>query len=77
MKRRGPKIEPWGTPEITGCHEENEPFKDTLCLCVVKKRLNHTNKAPPTSYDCSFNNSLSCGTELKALDISKNKQCVV
>ena len=63
MKSRGPRIEPWGTPEITGCHEENKSFKDTLCLHVVKKRLNHTNKAPPTPYNCSFNNNLSCGTE--------------
>ena len=77
IKSRGPKIDPLGTPEVTEHHEENKSFKDTLCLRVVKKHLNQANKALPIPYNCSLNNNLSCGTESNALDMSRNKQCVL
>ena len=77
IKSKGPKIDPWGTPEVTERQEKNKPFSDTLCLQVVKKQLNQASRAPPTPYNCSYNNNLLCGTESKALDMSRNKQCVL
>ena len=36
-KRRGPSTEPWGTPDVTGTHEEKAPLITTLCRRAVKK----------------------------------------
>ncbi len=31
MKSNGPRMEPWGTPEVTGVGGEDEPSRTTLC----------------------------------------------
>ena len=33
---RGPKIEPWGMPEVTGRHSDVRPSSVTLCILLVK-----------------------------------------
>ena len=44
----GPRMDPCGTPEITGSQDENDPLRTTRCRRVVKKHLSQSNKEPPT-----------------------------
>lgn len=36
-KRRGPRTEPCGTPELTGQGKESELFADTNCVLLERK----------------------------------------
>ena len=35
MNNREPKMEPWGTLEVTGENEEEKPSRTTLCFLFV------------------------------------------
>ena len=36
LKSRGPRMEPWGTPDVTGVGSEMDPSKTTLCSLLVR-----------------------------------------
>lgn len=73
MNNKGPRIDPWGTPDCTGNHEEYFLLIITLCTCkwLIRKHLTHHNRWPltPIAY-----NNFSCGTESKALEKFKSRQ---
>ena len=39
--KRGPKIEPWWTPQVMGEHDECVPDKSTYCVLSERYDLNH------------------------------------
>lgn len=41
MKRRGPSIEPCGTPVVMGALEEVVPFMKTDCFLFERYEVNH------------------------------------
>ena len=45
-KKRGPRIDLWGTPALTLAHEEYWPFKTTLCFLASRKSITKFNKLP-------------------------------
>ena len=49
-KKRGPRIDPWGTPALTRVHEEYWPFKTTLCFLASRKSIIELNKSPLTPF---------------------------
>ena len=49
-KKRGPRIDPWGTPALTLAHEEYWPFKTTLCFLASRKSIIKFNKSPLTPF---------------------------
>ena len=44
INNKGPRIDPWGTPDCTGSHEEYFPLITTRCKRQVRKHLIHCNK---------------------------------
>ena len=36
-KKRGSRVDPWGTPALTLAHEEYWPFKAILCFLASRK----------------------------------------
>ena len=49
-KRRGPKIDPWGTPALTTVNDETCPFRMTLCFLPFKKSDNTLSSLPETHF---------------------------
>ena len=47
-KRRGPKMDPWGTPAVTGSHLDDWPFKTTLWNLWLRKLWISSNGRPVT-----------------------------
>ena len=45
-KRRCPKIEPWGTPAVTGSHVDDWPFETTLWNLWLRKLWISSNGRP-------------------------------
>ena len=45
--KRGPKIEPWGTPNSTLAKEDLTPFNLTYCDLQLKYDLKSSNALPP------------------------------
>ena len=35
-KKRGSRVDPWGTPALTLAHEENWPFKAIVCFLASR-----------------------------------------
>ena len=73
-KRRGPKTEPWGTPEVTGSHEENLPLTTTRWRRLVKNAFNQIKISPEIPRDSNFNSKRGWETESKAFARSKKMQ---
>ena len=46
MKKRGPRIEPWGTPAVTLAQGENEFDKTTLCFRPDRYEMNQLRRLP-------------------------------
>ena len=46
MKSRGPKTEPYGTPDWTGDHSDEQLLIITCCCLVVRKEENHCSIEP-------------------------------
>ena len=34
--KRGPRVEPWGTPHVTLAREESKPFNETNCFLLFR-----------------------------------------
>ena len=47
-KKRGPRIDPWGTPALIFAHEEYWPFRANLCFLASRKSIIKFNKSPLT-----------------------------
>jgi hypothetical protein len=48
--RRGPNIEPWGTPAFIVSHSEFDPFKTTRWDRPERYLSNHTKRLPDIPY---------------------------
>ena len=56
---KGPKIDPCGTPDVTGRKSDDSLSITTLCLLPDKYDLNQANKDPPIPKYSSLNRSFS------------------
>ena len=65
-------MDPWGNPAKTSAHEENWPFKTTLCFRSIRKSFIGAIKFPETPFCLSLKIKASCQTLSKALDMSRN-----
>ena len=70
--RRGPRIEPCGTPALTEVQKEFIPGKTTRCLLSVRYSENQVSNDPETTADLSLKRRPLCQTLSKALLISQN-----
>ena len=71
-KRRGPRIDPWGTRAFTSLQDECWPFKTTLCFLEFKRSFESSSNLPDMPFFWSLNIRLSCHTLSNAFDVSKN-----
>ncbi len=54
MNKKGPRMDPCGTPIITGCSSERDRLKLTCWIRLDKYDLNHSSSLPSTPYATSF-----------------------
>ena len=67
----GPRMDPWGTPELTGYSCEDFPSRTTWSCLLMGKEEIRPNIWPETLYDLSlWRRPKICKNLLKALDIS-------
>ena len=70
-KKIGPRMEPCGTPALTGNHSDVWSLSSTLWNLILKE-LWRCNRESETPTDLGLNISPLCQTLSKALDISRN-----
>ena len=70
--RSGLKIDPWGTPALTSAHEENWPFKSTLCLLFFRKSFIELRSLTEIPFCFNLKIKSLCQTLSKAMEISTN-----
>ena len=70
-KSVGSRIDPWGTPALTGYPCEDFPFRITSSHLLLTKEDIWLNIWPEIPYDLSLWWRSACQTLLKALDISR------
>ena len=73
INRRGPRMEPWGTPDGAATRLKDSPSKATHCL-LVRQSKNHCSKRPDIPVLERNNIILSWGTESKAFSTSKKME---
>ena len=71
-KRRGPRIEPCGTPSITSVSKLFLPCKETNCFLSDKYDLNQSNSLPRMPYFSSFDKRIVWSQQSKAFFKSQN-----
>ena len=69
---KGPKIDPCGTPVFIFVHDQNWPFKTTLCWQFFKKSIKRHSSLSFIPFCFNLYISPSCDTFSKALDIPRN-----
>ena len=70
--KRGPRIEPCGTPARVSTQEEHWPFKIILCFLLVKKPFSISIRSPRIPFWRSLWISQACQTLSKAFETSRN-----
>ena len=70
-KKRGPRIEPWGTPAVIFPHCEALQFRTVRCMLSAKKLSTSQRSWPEIPHRSSSKISASCHTLSNALDISR------
>ena len=70
-KRSGPRIVPWGMPQVRKWSPEREPFTKHRCLRQSKYDLNHSYEVPWTPYLFNLDKRISWSTVSKAFFKSK------
>ena len=68
-KSVGPRMEPWGTPSLTGYSCEDFPSKTTGSCLLLRKEEIRPNIWPEIPWDLSLWRRPACQTLSKALDI--------
>ena len=66
----GPRMEPWGTPALTGYSCEVFPYRTTQSHLLLRKEEIRLNIWPEISQDLPMWRTTACHTVSKALDIS-------
>ena len=69
-KSVGPRMEPWGTPALTGYSCEDFPSRTTQSHLLLRKEEIRPNIWPEIPEDLSLWRRAACQTLSKALDIS-------
>ena len=72
--RRGPKIDPCGTPDWITLGFESTLFIDTYCSLFVRYERNQSKAIPRTPQVFNFDSRISWLTQLNALRKSRNKE---
>ena len=69
--RKGPRIDPWGTPAEIFDHLEYRQIKTTLCILFLRKSIKIFNKSPVTPF--YFNSKMRplCQIWSNVLEISR------
>ena len=49
LNSKGPRMEPWGTPDVTVAKSEAIPSRTTLCFCPARYSVNQFRKGPEMS----------------------------
>ena len=70
--RKGPRIEPWGTPTLTSAQDEHWPFKTSLCFLLRRMSRKMLMISPLIPFWRSLKRRPSCHTLSKAFEISRN-----
>ena len=70
-KRKGPRTEPWGTPEFTDVQSEFAPGRTTLCFLLCRQSVNHWRSEPEIPAIWSLKKRPLCHTLSKALLMSQ------
>ena len=65
-----PRMEPWGTPSLTGYSREDFTYKITWSYLLLRKEEIRPHNWPEITQDLSLWRRPACQTLLKALDIS-------
>ena len=68
-KSAGPKMEPWGTPALTGYFCEHFPYENTQNHKILIKDKMRPNMSSEIPWDLSLWRKLACQTLSEALDI--------
>ena len=68
-KSAGPKMEPWGTPVLTGYFCEHFPYENTQNHKILIKDKMRPNMSSEIPWDLSSWRKLACQTLSEALDI--------
>ena len=68
-KSTGPRMEPWGTPALTGYSCEHFPYENTQNHKILIKDKMRPNMSPEIPWDLSLWRKLACQTLSEVLDI--------
>ena len=71
-KKRGPKIDPGGTPARVRSQSEVFPLRMTLWTLSLRKISINPSKFPLKPFCFNLNNKPSCHSLMKGFDMSKN-----
>ena len=71
-KRRGPRTDPWGTPEVALHADDFSPFRTTYCFLFIRYEHIHLRMYGSRSKILSLSRRGLWGTESKAFCKSKN-----
>ena len=70
---KGPKTDPWGTPQVVGWSVDRVPLQITLCWWLVRYEENQSSSVPEIPKVESFFKGSRCLTVLNALARSKKQ----
>ena len=69
--KRGPRIEPCGTPALIVAHSDDCPLRRTLRYFSLKKLSIRARRLPEIPTDLSLNTKPLCQTLTKAFEMSR------
>ena len=70
--KKGPGVDPWGTPALTVFHLEKYPSIFTLCFLLYRNLSIHFRTFPQIPYFRSLKIKPECQTRSNAFEMSQN-----
>ena len=77
MNNNGPKMDPWGTPDVTVIQSEEQSSMMTCCSLPIRNEQIQFKRQPRIPICSSLSRSLSCETLSKAFEKSRKMAWVL